>query len=93
VTAIGPGQQAQVVLSGFWTLCGLAGVWLGLRRGDAALRVAGFGLLGLAVAKVFAYDLPALASGYRVLSFVALGVLLLAAAFAYQRLSPHESSS
>jgi uncharacterized membrane protein len=37
------------------------------------------------VGKVFLYDLSALQRVYRILSFIALGVLLLAISFAYQR--------
>jgi len=39
----------------------------------------------MTVAKVFFYDLSALERVYRILSFIALGVLLLAISFAYQR--------
>jgi uncharacterized membrane protein len=42
-------------------------------------------LLGLAVGKVFIVDLAALESIWRVASFLGLGLLLLAGAFAYQR--------
>jgi uncharacterized membrane protein len=35
---------------------------------------------------VFFYDIAALDQGYRVLSFVVLGLLLLAGAYAYQRM-------
>ena len=38
--------------------------------------------------KVFLYDLAALTSVYRVASFIGVGLLLLVAAFAYQRLRP-----
>jgi uncharacterized membrane protein len=55
-------------------------------RDDRKFRLAGLALLGLAVFKVFVYDLAALESIYRVLSFIALGLLLLAAAYAYQRI-------
>ena len=79
-------QQGQVLLSAFWSVCGLGSLWLGLRRNRRELRLAGFALLLLAVAKVFLFDLSALGSVYRVASFVALGVLLLTAAFAYQRM-------
>ena len=79
-------QQGQALLSVFWSVCGLGVLWAGLRAELTELRLAGFGLLGLAVGKVFAYDLAALDSAYRVLSFVVLGLLLLAAAFAYQRM-------
>ena len=51
-----------------------------------ALRIGGLALLGIAVAKVFFYDLATLESIYRVLSFIAIGLLLLAGAFAYQRM-------
>jgi uncharacterized membrane protein len=60
----------------------------GLRRGSRTMRLGAFGLLGLAAGKVFVYDLAALTSVYRVGSFLALGLLLLAAAFAYQRMRP-----
>jgi uncharacterized membrane protein len=40
------------------------------------------------VGKVFLYDLSALTSVYRVASFVGLGLLLLAGAFAWQRMRP-----
>ena len=75
-----------MLLSAFWSVCGLGSLWLGLRRNRRELRLAGFALLLLAVAKVFLFDLSALGSVYRVASFVALGVLLLTAAFAYQRM-------
>lgn len=84
--ALGVHQQGQVLLSVFWAACGFAALWLGLRRDRRPLRLAGFALLALAVAKVFLFDLTALASIYRVLSLVALGLLLLTAGFVYQRL-------
>jgi uncharacterized membrane protein len=58
----------------------------GLVRAQRTARMAGLSLLGLAVVKVFLFDLAQLESIYRVLSFLALGLLLLAGAFAYQRL-------
>jgi Predicted membrane protein (DUF2339) len=79
-------QQGQAVMSAFWSLAGLALLWAGLRRGARELRLAGFALLALAVGKVFLYDLAALEAEWRVVSFIVLGLLLLAAAFAYQRM-------
>jgi uncharacterized membrane protein len=61
-------------------------MWAGLRRDERTWRLAGFGLLAVAVAKMFAYDMAALQAEYRVLSFVVLGLLLLAGAYAYQRM-------
>jgi hypothetical protein len=79
-------QQGQAVVSAFWSLAGLALLWAGLRRRAREVRLAGFALLALAVGKVFLYDLAALEAEWRVLSFIVLGLLLLAAAFAYQRM-------
>ena len=81
-----PGQTPQVVLSAFWAVTGLAGIVVGLLRDVRLLRLGGLGLLLLAAAKVFVYDLSELESVYRALSFIALGLLLLGGAFAYQRI-------
>lgn len=81
-------QQGQLQLSALWSITGVAGLILGLRHGRRSVRLGAFGLLGLAAGKVFLYDLSALTSVYRVGSFLALGLLLLGAAFAYQRMRP-----
>ena len=85
-TAAEPGQTPQVLLSAYWALLGFASLLFGLLRDDRRFRLAGFALLAIAIAKVFLVDLSTLESIYRVLSFIALGLLLLAAAFAYQRI-------
>jgi uncharacterized membrane protein len=81
-----PGQTPQVLLSAFWAIVGLAGIVVGLLRDVRLLRLGGLALLGLAAVKVFLYDLAELESIYRALSFIALGLLLLGGAFAYQRI-------
>jgi uncharacterized membrane protein len=78
-------QTAQVVLSSFWGLVGLAAIVAGLVRDVRILRLGGLVLLGIGVAKVFAYDLTELDQLYRVLSLVAVGLVLLSGAYAYQR--------
>lgn len=80
-------QQGQLLLSGFWGLTGLGLLIAGLLRDTRELRLGGFSLLVLALGKVFFYDLAALDSIYRVLSCVALGLLSLAAALAWQRMA------
>jgi uncharacterized membrane protein len=82
----GAGQTPQVLLSSFWGLTGLAALVYGLVRDNKRVRLGGLALLGLALVKVAFYDLAALEEIYRVLSFIALGLLLLAGAFAYQRI-------
>ena len=79
-------EQGQAILSAFWSLLGLLLLWAGLRRDQKATRLAGFALLAVAVGKVFLYDIATLDQGYRVLSFVVLGLLLLTGAYGYQRM-------
>jgi uncharacterized membrane protein len=78
-------QTSQLALSGFWSALGFAAIVAGLIRRTRALRLGGLGLLALAVGKVFLVDLAHLESIWRVGSFLAIGLLLLAGAFAYQR--------
>jgi uncharacterized membrane protein len=87
VTDSGDSQQAgQVLLSAFWALSGLGVVVYGLVRDIRRYRLGGLALLALAVVKVYTYDLAELEEIARVLSFIALGLLLLVGAFAYQRI-------
>lgn len=78
-------QSGQLLLSAFWSLTGLAALVAGLVRDVRRLRLGGLALLGIAVAKVFLVDLQTLDSIYRVGSFIGVGLLLIAGAFAYQR--------
>jgi hypothetical protein len=87
VTDAGDTQQmGQALLSAFWTVTGLGAVLYGLRRDVQRFRLGGLALLGLAITKVYTYDLAALEQLPRVLSFIALGLFLLVGAFAYQRI-------
>jgi uncharacterized membrane protein len=88
VLELGVRQQGQVLLSALWGLVGVGALIAGLRRKVLWLRSAALALLLTTVAKVFLYDLSTLTSLYRVVSFFVLGALLLAGAFAYQRLRP-----
>lgn len=80
--------QGQVALSVTWAVLGLIAFVAGLGRRLTAIRLAGLALLGLATAKVFAFDLAELEIAYRVISLIALGLLLLASAWVWQRLQP-----
>ena len=83
-------EIGQAWLSAFWTATGLGAVVWGMLRRSPKARLGGLALLTLAIAKVWTYDLAALEELARALSFVALGLLLLAGAFAYQRFKPEE---
>jgi uncharacterized membrane protein len=78
-------KQAQVALSILWASLGFCAFGFGVVRGRALARIGGLALLCLATLKVFIFDLAALDTSYRVLSFVGLGVLLLVSSYTYQR--------
>jgi uncharacterized membrane protein len=59
-------------------------------RRSVNVRLGGLALLALVIGKVWTYDLAELEELPRALSFVALGLLLLVGAFAYQRFRPEE---
>ena len=83
--------QGQVALSVLWAILGLGSFVVGLRGRSDDLRHGGLALLALATAKVFLFDLSALDVAYRVISLVALGMLLLAGAWLFQRLEPRSA--
>ncbi|HEU0237155.1 MAG TPA: DUF2339 domain-containing protein [Candidatus Limnocylindrales bacterium] len=85
-------KQAQVGISVLWAVLGGGAFVVALVRPMADPRRFGLALLGVATAKVFLFDLAALDVAYRVLSFVGLGVLLLASAYLYRRLQPSGSA-
>jgi len=80
-------QRGHSAVSAFWGIVGLMTLYVGLTRDLRGLRLAGFALFGLALAKLFLYDLANLSSVTRALSFLAVGAVLLLAGFFYQRLT------
>lgn len=63
----------------------LAWLWRGIAAGRHDLRLAGLGLLTLTTCKVFLVDAAALDGLLRILSFLGLGVALIAIGWAYSR--------
>lgn len=77
--------QAQVALSIVWVVVGAVTFAVGLIRGIGLARMFGLGLLSVAAAKVFLFDLASLDVAYRVLSLIGLGGVLLASSFVANR--------
>lgn len=77
----------QLSLSILWTIYATALILLGMMRRVAMLRWQALTLFGIVVFKVFLFDLSELSRFYRILSFLILGILLLAVSFIYQRRS------
>ena len=86
-------QQGQALVSALWGLVGVVALVVGLSRNVREVRIGALLLLLATAGKVFCFDLAALTSIYRVISFVALGLLLLAGSFAYQRLRPRSTEA
>lgn len=80
-------QRGQTLVSLLWALVGLALIGLGLARRYEPVRTGGVALLGIALAKLFLFDLSQLSSLARVASFLSVGLVLFAAAFVVQRLA------
>lgn len=79
-------QRGHTALSALWGVGALALYVVGLARDRRDLRVVGLVLFGLALAKLFLYDLSSLSSVTRALSFLAVGAILLAAGFFAERI-------
>jgi uncharacterized membrane protein len=84
-------QRGHTGVSALWALAGACLLYAGIRRGERALQFGGIALFAVSLAKLFLYDLAFLSSITRALSFLAVGAMLLAAGFAYQRLSARPS--
>ena len=76
---------AVLGLTLLWAIYGATLMVLGVLRRMRLVRVTGLGLLIVSVIKLFAYDSGALEQEYRVIAFLALGALLVAGGFLYQR--------
>ena len=72
-------------ISLLWALYGSGLVFAGVRWSSQALRWQGLILLGFTTLKVFFTDLAMLRGFYRVVSSIALGVVLLVISYVYQR--------
>jgi uncharacterized membrane protein len=79
------GIVRQFAWSALWMIYGAALMFAGFRLRNSYLRWLALLLIGITVGKVFLHDLGVLQRVYRFLAFIALGVMLLAISFAYQR--------
>ncbi len=77
--------HAQFTYSAWFMLFGAILLTAGFWRRSSFLRWQALVLLAFAIAKVFLVDVSELSQGYRILSFLGLGALLLGVSFVYQR--------
>ena len=71
--------------SALWMAYGALLMAIGFWRKSAFVRWQALLLIAATIVKVFIYDVSQLDRGYRILSFMILGVLLLAVSFVYQK--------
>lgn len=76
----------QLSLSIIWAVYGGAMLLIGIWRRNRLARLMALAILGMTIVKVFLYDLSSLDQIYRIISFVILGIVLLAVSFVYQKL-------
>lgn len=84
-------------VSVYWALVGAGAVVTGFRlrsaaggRGRAWLRYVGLALVGMAALKALLFDLAGLGQVWRVVSFIAVGLLMIGVAVVYARVSRAE---
>lgn len=78
-------MYAQFTYSAWFMLYGALLLGLGMARQSAFLRWQALVLLVVAIGKVFLVDVSALSAGFRIVSFMGLGALLLGVSYVYQR--------
>lgn len=78
-------MNAQFTYSAWFMVFGAILLTVGFWRRSAFLRWQALALITVTIAKVFLFDMSELAQGFRILSFLGLGVLLMAVSFVYQR--------
>ena len=77
--------ERDFTFSALWMAYGAMLMVVGFVRRSAFVRWQALVLIAFTIGKVFVYDVSQLDRGYRIVSFMVLGVLLLAISFVYQR--------
>ena len=83
-----PHLAKQVAFSIVWSIFAVTSVAAGFRIRLASLRYFGLALLAITLLKVVFVDLGQVSTGYRILSFLGLGLLMLGTSVLYGKLSP-----
>jgi uncharacterized membrane protein len=75
----------EFTYSAIWLIYGAVLMVVGFRKRSAFLRWQALILIAFTAGKIFLYDMSQLGGSYRILSFIALGAVLLGISFIYQR--------
>jgi len=85
VTGAFQGIVRDFAYSALWMSYGAGLMFVGFWKKSRFLRWQALILIGITICKVFLYDTSSLDRIYRILSFIALGLVLLVTSFLYQR--------
>jgi uncharacterized membrane protein len=77
--------ERDFTYSAIWLIYGVVLMTIGFQKRSAFVRWQALILIAFTIAKVFMYDVSQLGGTYRIISFIALGAVLLAISFIYQR--------
>jgi uncharacterized membrane protein len=80
-----PNIAESFTYSALWMAYGAMLMIVGFWRRSALVRWQALFLIAATIVKVFVYDVSTLDKGYRILSFIVLGTLLLGVSYVYQR--------
>jgi uncharacterized membrane protein len=87
--AYGQVQQIQIArnfsYSAIWLIYGAGLMMVGFWKQSAFVRWQALVLIAITIGKVFLFDVSELQQGYRILSFIALGAVLMAISYIYHR--------
>ncbi|HVZ95042.1 MAG TPA: DUF2339 domain-containing protein [Phycisphaerales bacterium] len=86
------GSTRAAAVSLWWGLFALALLAIGFMRKNSPTRLAGLGLLAVAAVKAVVFDFgPTVSAGWRAVSILVLGVLMLAVGLVYSRLTRRQA--
>src|SRR5689334_4209833 len=71
--------------SAIWLIYGAGLMMFGFRRRSGFVRWQALVLIAFTIGKVFLFDVSELQQGYRILSFIALGAVLMGISYVYHR--------
>jgi uncharacterized membrane protein len=91
--AASPPFARQVAFSIYWAAFAVALVIAGFQLAKPHLRYYALALYALTLVKVMLIDLAGIGTGYRILSFIGVGALLLATSVVYGKVSPRLSKA
>jgi uncharacterized membrane protein len=81
----GTNAAYKLGFTGLWTMYSFILIAWGIFRRNRIMRISAISLFGITLIKLVTYDTWDLSTGYKIIAFILLGVILLIVAFLYQK--------